>query len=76
MEREFDHAGFVETSLMLAISKNVKMKSAKKGLITDGMSEQEVKNLGRIANQSFPKATKMGFGETPQRQQRRRGQQF
>ena len=31
MEREFDHAGFVETSLMLAISKNVRMKSAVKG---------------------------------------------
>ena len=30
MDRDFDHAGFVETSLMLAISKNVKMKLAKK----------------------------------------------
>ena len=29
MQREFDHAGFVETSLMLAISKNVKMISIK-----------------------------------------------
>ena len=42
MDREFDHAGFVETSLMLAISKNVKMRLAKKGLITDGMTKQEV----------------------------------
>ena len=32
MEHEFDHAGFVETSLMLAISDKVKMKKAKKGL--------------------------------------------
>ena len=31
MEREFDHAGNVETSIMLAISKNVNMKKAKKG---------------------------------------------
>jgi len=38
MERDFDHAGFVETSLMLAISDKVKMKLAKKGLITDGMN--------------------------------------
>ena len=65
MEREFDHAGFVETSLMLAISKNVKMKSAKKGLITDGMSKQEVKSLGKIANQSFPKATRNGVWGDP-----------
>ena len=31
MEHEFDHAGFVEPSLMLAISDKVKMKKAKKG---------------------------------------------
>ena len=43
MKREFDHAGFVETSLMLAISNNVKMKLAKKGLITDKMTKQELK---------------------------------
>ena len=30
MDRDFDHAGFVETSLMLAISKNVKMKLSNK----------------------------------------------
>ncbi len=30
MDREFDHAGNVETSIMLAISKNVKMNNAKK----------------------------------------------
>jgi hypothetical protein len=41
MNRDFDHAGFVETSLMLAISKNVKMKLAKKGLITDKMTKKE-----------------------------------
>ena len=61
MEREFDHAGFVETSLMLAISKNVKMNLAKKGLDTDGMIKQEIIKLGKLANQSFPKATKNGI---------------
>ena len=65
MKREFDHAGFVETSLMLAISKNVKMKLAKKGLITDGMTKQEIKTLGKLANQSFPKATKNGIWGDP-----------
>ncbi len=65
MKREFDHAGFVETSLMLAISKNVKMKLAKKGLITDGLTKQEIKILGKLANQSFPKATKNGIWGDP-----------
>jgi len=65
MKREFDHAGFVETSIMLAISKNVKMKLVKKGLITDGMTKQEIKILGKLANQSFPKATKNGIWGDP-----------
>ncbi len=38
MKREFDHAGFVETSIMLAISNKVKMSRATKGLVTEGMS--------------------------------------
>jgi creatinine amidohydrolase len=65
MKREFDHAGFVETSLMMAISKNLKMKLAKKGLITDKMTKQEIKKIGKIANQSFPKATKNGIWGDP-----------
>ena len=55
MQREFDHAGFVETSLMLAISKNVKMELAKKGLVTNGMKQQQINRLGRLAAKSFPK---------------------
>ncbi|MCV0430486.1 creatininase family protein [Nitrosopumilus sp.] len=65
MQRDFDHAGFVETSLMLAISKNVKMNLAKKGLITDGMTKQEITKIGKLANQSFPKATKNGIWGDP-----------
>ena len=65
MSRDFDHAGFVETSLMLAISKNVKMKLAKKGLITDKMTKQEIVKIGKLANQSFPKATKNGIWGDP-----------
>ncbi len=74
MKREFDHAGFVETSLMLAISKNVKMKSAKKGLITDGMTKQEIKKLGKLANQSFPKAAKNGIWGDPRKATKKDGQ--
>ena len=74
MEREFDHAGFVETSLMLAISKNVKMNLAKKGLITDGMTKQEIIKLGKLANQSFPKATKNGIWGDPRRATKKDGQ--
>ena len=74
MEREFDHAGFVETSLMLAISKNVKMSLAKKGLITDGMTKQEITKLGKLANQSFPKATKNGIWGDPRKATKKDGQ--
>ncbi|MEK9681287.1 MAG: creatininase family protein [Nitrosopumilus sp.] len=73
MERDFDHAGFVETSLMLAISKNVKMKSAKKGLITEKMTKQEIKKIGKLANKSFPKATKNGVWGDPTKATKRHG---
>ncbi|MDH3735811.1 MAG: creatininase family protein, partial [Nitrosopumilus sp.] len=76
MKREFDHAGFVETSLMLTISKNVKMKLAKKGLITDKMTEQEIKRLGKLANQSFPKATKNGIWGDPTKASKKDGQKI
>ena len=74
MEREFDHAGFVETSLMLAISKNVKMNLAKKGVDTDGMTKQEIIKLGKLANQSFPKATKNGIWGDPRKATKKEGQ--
>ena len=76
MKREFDHAGFVETSLMLAISKNVKMKLAKKGLITDRMTKQEIKKLGKLANRSFPKATKNGIWGDPTKATKKDGQRI
>ncbi|MGY5143019.1 MAG: creatininase family protein [Candidatus Nitrosopumilus sp. bin_32a] len=76
MERDFDHAGFVETSLMLAISKNVKMNLAKKGLDTDGMTRQEIIELGKLANQSFPKATKNGIWGDPRKATKKEGQEI
>ena len=60
MDREFDHAGNVETSIMLAISKNVDMKKAKKGFQTDGMSKQEISKINKLAQKSFPKVTGNG----------------
>jgi creatinine amidohydrolase len=67
MDRDFDHAGFVETSIMLAISKNVKMSLAKKGLVTEGMSKKEIKELGKLASKSFPKVTKNGVWGDPRK---------
>ena len=65
MDREFDHAGNVETSIMLAISKNVKMNNAKKGFQTDGMSKQEISKINRLAQKSFPKVTGNGVWGDP-----------
>jgi len=65
MDREFDHAGNVETSIMLAISKNVKMKNAEKGFQTDGMSKQEISKINKLAQKSFPKVTGNGVWGDP-----------
>jgi creatinine amidohydrolase len=65
LEREFDHAGFVETSLMLAISKTVKMSSAKRGLVTTKMKKQKIKELKKVASVSFLKVTKNGIWGDP-----------
>ena len=73
MQRDFDHAGFVETSLMLAISNNVKMKLAEKGLITDKMNKQQIKKLGQLAAKSFPKITKNGVWGDPTKATKRDG---
>ena len=73
MQREFDHGGFVETSLMLAISKNVKMKLAKKGLVTDGLNQQQINSLKRLASKSFPKATKNGIWGDPRKATKKDG---
>ena len=76
MDREFDHAGFVETSIMLAISKNVKMNLAKKGLVTDGMSKKEIKELGKLASKSFPKVTKNGIWGDPRKATKKEGKKI
>ena len=78
MKHEFDHAGFVETSLMLAISDKVKMKKAKKGLITKGLSEDEVKKIGKLSVEpgGFPKVTKNGVWGDPAGATKKDGQKF
>ena len=65
IKEDFDHAGHVETSLMLAISKNIKMKKAKKGLITNRLSKKQLSKLNNIAAKSFPQATKNGIWGNP-----------
>ena len=67
MKHEFDHAGFVETSIMLAISDKVKMKKAKKGLITKGLSEGEKERISKLSTEpgGFPKVAKNGVWGDP-----------
>ena len=66
MQEDLGHAGFVETSIMLAISDIVvKMDRAKKGLITDGMSAQQKTRLADIASTSFMTATPNGIWGDP-----------
>ena len=78
MEHEFDHAGFVETSLMLAISDKVKMKKAKKGLITKGLSEKEIQRINKLSTQpgGFPKVAKNGVWGDPTGATKKDGKKF
>lgn len=65
MKRKFDHAGFVETSIMLAVSDKVLMNKAKKGLIPDNLSKKELNQLNKKANKSFISVTKNGVWGDP-----------
>ena len=67
MKRKFDHAGFVETSIMLAISDKVLMKKARKGLIPDNLSKKKLNLLNKRANKSFISVTKNGIWGDPTR---------
>ena len=78
MKHEFDHAGFVETSLMLAISDKAKMKKAKKGLITKGMNEKEIQRIKKLSTQpgGFPQVTKNGVWGDPTKATKKDGEKF
>jgi len=78
MKHEFDHAGFVETSLMLAISDKVKMKKAKKGLITNGLSKEEIQRINKLSTQpgGFPQVAKNGVWGDPTNATKKDGEKF
>jgi len=78
MKHEFDHAGFVETSLMLAISDKVKMKKAKKGFTTKGLSEKEIQRIKKLSTQrgGFPKVAKNGVWGDPTKATKKDGKKF
>jgi creatinine amidohydrolase len=78
MKHEFDHAGFVETSMMLAISNKVEMKKAKKGLITKGLSEKEIRRINKLSTQpgGFPKVAKNGVWGDPTGATKKDGEKF
>ena len=78
MEHEFDHAGFVETSLMLAISDKVKMKKAKKGFTTKGLSEKEIRRINKLSTQpgGFPQVAKNGVWGDPTSATKKDGEKF
>ena len=76
MSREFDHAGNVETSIMLAISKNINMKKARKGFDTEGMSKQEISKINKLAQKSFPKVTGNGVWGDPTKSSARLGRKI
>ena len=78
MEHEFDHAGFVETSIMLAISDKVKMEKAEKGLITKGLSDEKIQRINKLSTQpgGFPKVAKNGVWGDPTGATKKDGKKF
>ena len=78
MKHEFDHAGFVETSLMLAISDKVKMKKAKNGFTTNGLSKEEIQRIKKLSTQpgGFPKVAKNGVWGDPTGATKKDGEKF
>ena len=78
MEHEFDHAGFVETSLMLAISDKVRIKKAKKGLIMENLSKLEQSAAKKLSTerQVFLKLQRTEYGVTQLMRQRRTERSF
>ena len=76
LDRDFDHAGFVETSLMLAISKNVKMSLAKKGFTTDALTRQKRLKIAKLASRSFISVTKNGIWGDPRKANMKEGKKM
>ena len=78
MKHEFDHAGFVETSIMLAISDKVKMKEAKKGLIIEDLSKLEQSAVKKRSTQpfGFPKVAPNGVWGDPTNATKKDGEKF
>jgi creatinine amidohydrolase len=76
MDREFDHAGFVETSLMMAVSNKVNLKLAKKGLSTDTMTPQQRQQVSKIASKQFIRATRNGIWGDPTTSTKKDGQKI
>lgn len=76
MKREFDHAGFAETALMLAVSNKVKMSNAKKGLVTDKMSPKQKSKVSKVASTHFIKATKTGVWGDPTKATKKDGKRM
>ena len=78
MKHEFDHAGFVETSIMLAISDKVNMKKAKKGLIMENLSKLEQSAAKKLSTQEggFPKVAKNGVWGDPTGATKKDGEKF
>ena len=78
MEHEFDHAGFVETSIMLAISDKVKMEKAKRGLIIEILSKLEQSTVNKLSTQrgGFPRTTENGVWGDPRDATKKDGRKF
>ena len=73
---KFDHAGRVETSLMLALCGGVRMDLAPAGLDEESLDGAGLERARRLASRSFPEATGGGVWGDPRGATAGEGQQI
>lgn len=76
MSDDFDHAGPVETSLMLAISGHVSMSRARRGFIEPIMSTAQRRRLAARASRSFTSVAENGVWGDPRGATAERGERL
>lgn len=77
MQDGFDHAGFVETSLMLAVAgKSVRMGRAVRGFDPGGLSPAELRRAGARAAVSFTSVAPNGVWGDPRKATKKDGERM
>ncbi|ABK76688.1 conserved hypothetical protein, putative amidase [Cenarchaeum symbiosum A] len=76
LEEGLDHAGDIETSIMLAISDKVRMSRAKKGFVPPELDDTGRERLSKRASRSFIEVTGNGIWGDPRKATAKKGEEM